>query len=197
MISSIGDALSLVRVERERTVNALDTATARALLAEVEAEAIAAGASPGSLDVRLEERPESGTVRAIATGSIALLTGAVPGRQPVGLDVIERAAATLGGGSIRPCGHFWMVTSGDRIHVLDRFGDPTEEVTGVVVDRRHELASAVTAGTRHRGPVTLRPSVWAVRGAALAEFTSGDIVTAAGELIGDDPDACFLVGRTR
>ena len=197
VISSIGDALSLVRVERERTVGALDSATARALLAEVEAEAVAAGASPGSLDVRLEERPETGTVRAIATGSIGLVAGAIPGRVPAHRDTIDAAARVLGGATARQCGHFWIVAAGDRVHVLDRFGDPTEEVTGIVVEDRQALAGAVAAATRHRGPVTIRPSIWAIRGAAIVEFTSGDIVAAASELIGDDADARFIVGRAR
>ncbi len=197
VISSIGDALSLVRVERERTVGALDSATARALLAEVEAEAVAAGASPGSLDLRLEERPETGTVRAIATGSIGLVAGAIPGRVPADRDTIDAAARVLGGATARRCGQFWIVAAGDGVHVLDRFGDPTEEVTGIVVENRQALAGAVAAATRHRGPVTIRPSIWAIRGAAIVEFTSGDIVAAASELIGDDADARFIVGRAR
>ena len=44
VISSIGDALSLVRAERERTVAAIDAADLRRLAGEVEAEVLAAGA---------------------------------------------------------------------------------------------------------------------------------------------------------
>ena len=33
--------------------------------------------------------------------------------------------------SVESCGQYWIVTIGDRVHVFDRFGDPTEEVTGV------------------------------------------------------------------
>ena len=197
VISSIGDALSLVRVERERTVSALDTATARTLLAEVEAEAIAAGASPGSLDVRLEERPETGTVRAIATGSVGLLAGAIPGRSAAGREELDATARSLGAESARACGQFWVVSAGDQVHVFDRFGDPTEEVTGRVVDHRAELAKAVVDGTRHRGPVTLRPSIWVIRAGAIIELTSGDVVAAAGDLVGDDPESLFIVGRAR
>ena len=195
VISSIGDALSLIRVERERTVNSADGDTARTLLAEVEAEAVAAGASPGSLDLRLEERPELGTVRAVATGSVGLLAGAVPGRVPADLDRVTQVAERRGGASVHASGHYWLLVRPNRVDVLDRFADPTAAITGEVVERTDALADAVARRTRYRGPVTLRPSVWVIDDARLLEFSSGDLVAAAVAVAG--PAACFVVGVTQ
>ncbi len=63
VISSIGDALSLLRAERERTVEVADAATIEAMMDDVEAEVVAAGASPASVEVRFEEVPERSTIR--------------------------------------------------------------------------------------------------------------------------------------
>ena len=52
MISSIGDALSLVRAERERTVAVPSAELIDQLAAEVRAELIVAGASATAIDVQ-------------------------------------------------------------------------------------------------------------------------------------------------
>ncbi|HMK12219.1 MAG TPA: hydantoinase/oxoprolinase family protein, partial [Acidimicrobiales bacterium] len=62
VISSIGDALSLLRAERERTIHAFDPSIARQLATEVENEVVAAGAAPTSVEVHIEEQPDKGTV---------------------------------------------------------------------------------------------------------------------------------------
>ena len=192
VISSIGDALSLVRVERERTVDSLDGDMARRLLAEVEAEAVAAGASPGSLEVRLEERPESGTVRAIATGAVGLLAGAIPGRYPALLTDITSCAAQ--GATVVESGQYWLVVSGSHVDVLDRFGDPSAAMVGEVVEP-DGLADAALRHTRYRGPVTLRPSVWVIDGSRLLELSSGDVVASATAMIDTSRPQTFIVGR--
>ncbi len=192
VISSIGDALSLVRVERERTVDSLDGDMARRLLAEVEAEAVAAGASPGSLEVRLEERPESGTVRAIATGAVGLLAGAIPGRHPALLTEITSGAAQ--GATVVEAGQYWLVVNGSHIEVLDRFGDPTAAMNGDVVEP-DGVADAALRHTRYRGPVTLRPSVWVIDGSRLLELSSGDVVASATAMLDTSRPQTFIVGR--
>ncbi len=96
VISSLGDALSLVRAERERTVDATDATVVSRLMDEVEAELLSAGAAASTIDIRVEERPEKGTVRAVATGAIGLTTGALPGRAPIDADEAGRIAADLG-----------------------------------------------------------------------------------------------------
>ena len=188
VISSIGDALSLIRAERERTVSSVDPAVVRSLMDEVEAEAIAAGASPGSLDVRVEEQSDKGTVRAIATGAVGLQSGAMPGRAAACLDGLPAGA--------RPVGAYFVVTTGTRLTVLDRYGDPAAEIEGSVVDGHGGLREAIKRHTRYRGPITLKPSVWVIDGSRLVELSSGDIAAAATELAAAAGNDEFLVGRT-
>ncbi len=82
VISAVGDALSLVRAERERTFDKPSPADIERLVTEVEGEAIAAGASASSIDVRVEHLAERSAVRVVVTGAVGLSSGAMPGRQP-------------------------------------------------------------------------------------------------------------------
>ena len=201
VISSLGDALSLVRAERERTVDATDAAVVRRLMDEVEAEAIAAGASAASIDVRVEERPEKGTVRAVATGAVELATGARPGRSPISPRDADRLGAESGTAAVEAVGTYWVATDPDspRITVFDRFGDRMVEATGEV----HRNADADTTRkaverlTRHRGPVTVLPTIWVVQGTRFTELSSGDRSAAAGQLVaGTDAPFAIVIGRT-
>jgi N-methylhydantoinase A len=223
IISSIGDALSLIRVEKERTVDATNPDLIRQLLAEVEEEALASGASRASLDLRIEELPEQGTVRAIATGAVAMRAGAVPGRP---LADAETVRGTVGASAdVRHVGSYWIATGvahGAAVMVLDRFGDPVQEIEGQVValpdvscsaDAVGDLAAAVRAvierNTRHRGPITLHPMAWVVDGSAIVEVGSGDVAAGAAALVvrptGDAGEpvraaaivAAVIVGRAR
>ncbi len=198
VISSVGDALSLLRAERERTVSAIDPADLRQLAREVEAELLAAGASPGSIEVRVDEEPEKGTIRAVATGAVGLRTGARPGREAEDEAGLARAAAEAGYGPPDHFGEFWLARrdpgSQQRVLVLDRFGDPVAEVAGEVVTDPGDLEAAADRQTRHRGPITLHPTVWVIDGAHLIELTSADAaVTARGYAA---TAAAMVVGRT-
>ena len=138
VISSIGDALSLVRAERELAARAPTPEAIRALTAGAREAAIAAGATPGSVDIRVEHSPERASLRAIATGSIGLHAGAMPGRPPIdagrAAEILSRAHCH---GEPRAVGSFWIgrVNSGaDRVLVLDRFGDPVVDASADLVD---------------------------------------------------------------
>ena len=155
MISSIGDALSLLRAERERTVEAADAATIEAMMDEVEAEVVAAGASPASVEVRFEEVPERSTIRAVATGAVGLQAGALPGREACDAATIVAAAAGRRGDG-RTTGRFWLVGDDKRVRVLDRYGDEVVDVEGVRTDGAH-VGEVFDAHIKYRGPVTLAP----------------------------------------
>ena len=71
VISSVGSALSLVRVELERSAGDVTREMLSRMVSEVEEAAAAAGAEPGSLRVETEAIPERRTIRAVALGSIA------------------------------------------------------------------------------------------------------------------------------
>lgn len=190
VISSIGDALSLVRAERERTVTSADTAALEAMMADVEAEVVAAGASPASVEVRVEEIPERSTLRAIAIGAVGLAAGAMPGRQEVNADALN---ATANGAVITPAGRYWLIRHGDNIEVLDRYGDEAITLRGeeVPVDG---LDAALERHTRFRGPITLRPTVWIIDDRRLLELAvdSSDANPFHGRT-----DVTYLVGRQR
>lgn len=193
IISSIGDALSTVRAERERTVSVLTAEVVRQLCDDAENEALAAGAAPGTVEVRVEEMPERGTVRAIATGTVGLRTGALPGQILVTADQIaQREGHDV---EVRQAGAFWLVTRRGLIAIFDRFGDPVATVKG---ERSSvgELDATVERLTRYRGPVTLRPTIWLISAGRIAELASGDMIDAATALHDpDDPSEVLVVGR--
>ncbi len=165
VISSIGDALSLVRVERERTIVSPRAEDSAALAAEAEEACVAAGASPASVDVRVEYESERSTLRAIATGAVGLEAG-----QPA------RAQARRARRSHRGLRGPWIGTararwarSGSRadggdddggpVLVLDRFGDVVSEGWGSVVqladdDAAADVGNLVKRYTRQLGPMT-------------------------------------------
>lgn len=194
IISSIGDALSLLRAERERTIDpsngTANAAIIDAMMAEVEDEVVAAGASPASVEVRVEDAAERSTVRAVATGAIGLSSGALPGRGEL-TEAEVRAAST--GAEVRRAGRYWLTTLGDHIEVLDRYGDTVLSVIGTVSDPA-SLDADVERLTRYRGPVLLKPSVWIVDDRRLIELAGGDAATRA---YADRTDVVHLVGRSR
>jgi N-methylhydantoinase A len=209
VISAVGDALSLIRAERERTFATDDPGALAALVAEVEDEAVRAGAGAGSLDVRVEHLAERGAVRVTATGSVALLSGAVPGRPPADAGEATAVALDRGYPQARPVGRFWVCQGGpnaDRMAVLDQFAD-------LVIDVRGELlpASAVhapepgagvadvfTLGIKRMGPVTITPDVWLISGSRLLQVPVSDPAQVAPTVLALCPpgaDFTVIVGR--
>jgi len=212
VISSIGDALSLLRAERERTVDASNANLIAELIAEVEAEVSAAGAAPTSIEVRVEELKEKGTVRAVASGAVAMSSGALPGREPIDEGEAQAAARSRGADVVPTAvGAFWVAAERydtnpkrdrGKVVALDRWGDPVVETTGRVVpsDDADALRDAVADLTRHRGPVDVKPTVWVLRGNHVTAIDSGDRAGTATELAGragtgeDDRAVVIIVG---
>jgi hypothetical protein len=193
IISSIGDALSMVRAERERTVHSVTAEVVRQLSDEAENEALIAGAAPGSVEVRIEELPERGTVRAIATGTVGLRSGALPGQEIITAESL--AARQPADAETIPAGAFWLVARRGTIAIIDRFGDPVATVKGVrcTID---ELDDTVERLTRVRGPITLRPTIWWISEGRIAELASSDMIEAATALHGaNGQSGLLIVGR--
>ena len=80
--------------------------------------------------------------------------------------------------------------------MLDRFGDPAAEITGVVAIGPDEVAALVDKLTKYRGPVTLKPTVWVIDGAHLMELSSGDVVASADAVVDESREQTFIVGRS-
>lgn len=185
VISSIGDALSMVRAERERTVSDPGPADIQALADEAESEALAAGASPTTLDVRVTYETQRGSLRAVATGALALKSGTLPGRPPIGRDDAVALARARGCEDVAGVGTSWVArsTPGGKGHVLvlDRFGDIVVELHGEAMcsaerdeDFSDALHAMVSRQLRRFGPVTVPPSVWIVRGTRMVELPDPD-----------------------
>jgi hypothetical protein len=217
VISSVGDALSLVRAERERTIRNPTAADIAELVAAAREDALAAGAAVDSLDVRFEADPERSQARAIATGAVVLHAGAVPGRTPIAEDEATLLLAAEGcDGTPGRRDRFWWATAtrdaegrpvgghrhGDgmqRLVVLDRFGDVALDEVGVPVVTEpggplDQLNAAIEAHTRHLGPVNLPPTAWVLVDNQLLEIGSGDVAATVADLVADAP-AVVLVTR--
>jgi hypothetical protein len=176
VISAVGDALSLVRVERERSITAPTAADQAALARDAEDAAIAAGADAASVDVRVELDDERSALRAIATGMVGLESGALPGRPPIDAERATRLAAEHGAPVPIAVGRFWVASGPEDLPVdrrptlvLDRFGDPVAFGSGGVLvltgaASAPGAASLVEQSTRRRGPITTLPTTWLVQG---------------------------------
>lgn len=201
LLGALGAALSPVPARRERHLDPGDAAAVRALLAEVQEEAAIAGAGSGTIDVRLEEHPERGTVAAVAVGAVTLSSGALPGRAAASTEGVERAAAALGGGEVWEAGAFWLVVQrrGDRpqrVLVLDRFADVAARVEGELTPPEL-LADTVERLTRGGPRGVERPSVWLIDGPQLLEVAGGDVTAAVQGMIDPlRPPTCIVGRRT-
>ncbi len=105
VISSIGVALALVREEIERSTDDLEM-----LVQDVRAQAIQSGAAPETVQVITETIPERGTVRAIATGALAL-DGNDPNKRQLSTDELCKIVAER------------MNAASQQINLLTEIGD--------------------------------------------------------------------------
>ena len=201
VISAIGDALSLIRAERERTFHEPTPADTQRLIAEVEAEALRAGAGAADLDVRVEHNAERSAVRVTVTGAVGLSSGAMPGRQPATADEAGAAARERGYQDVVPVGQFWVATGGDRVVLFDRYADLVIDAKGEAVPGPHEetpVAEIVARHTRRVGPVTIAPDAWVISGARFLQVpdaTARAILDTAAALTVDGAAPTVIIGR--
>jgi hypothetical protein len=94
VLSSIGAALALVRAEVVRT--AADEGEALEIAREAELACVEAGAAPATVAVETAYEAEEGLLRAVATGAVALETGAAQRRKAGAEEQIAAASAALG-----------------------------------------------------------------------------------------------------
>jgi hypothetical protein len=206
VISAVGDALSLVRVERERSATDVRPADEAALAEDAERAAVEAGARADTVDVLVELDTDRHVLRAIATGMVGLQTGALPGRIPLSAAEATDVAARFGAGPPRSVGHFWLATGGDDVPVdrrptvvLDRHGDAVAHGHGaLVLDATtvgaDHLADVVARCTRRRGPVTTPPTTWVVHGNRATQAPPVELAAAVAELSSDrDPVAAVVL----
>lgn len=158
VISAIGDALSLIRCERERTLLDPSAADIAELVSDAENEAIAAGAAAASLEVQVEHVAERNIVRVVVTGSVGLDAGARAGRSAIDADAIARRSGQQPTGY----GEFWLTQAESQVSVYDRYGDLALSVSGEVVTSvtAAEISDAVQRRTRGHGALAVEPGIW-------------------------------------
>lgn len=206
VISAVGDALSLVRAERERTFDQPTAADIQRLIADAEAEAIGAGASAASLDVRVEHIAERSAVRVTVSGAVALSSGAVPGRQPATPGDAALAARERGYPNATAVGHYWLCEDaggGGRVAVLDRYADRVIDVQGETYRPGANasdgpLASVIARRTRHIGPVALAPGAWVVGGTRFQQVPDsepGAILATVATMSAAGETSTVIIGR--
>jgi N-methylhydantoinase A/oxoprolinase/acetone carboxylase beta subunit len=203
VISAIGDALSLIRAERERTFASPTPEAIEQLIAEVEAEAINAGAAAASLDTRVDHLAERGAVRVTATGAVGLQSGAVPGRRPLTEPEIRAVAEARGYPGVDSNGAFWVASDRGRkprVAVFDQYGDLVIDIAGERFDARHaeDLAVVLDRQTRRIGVMSVAPDVWILSGNRFIQVPDPDptVVTAATTTMGAATEPpTILIGR--
>lgn len=204
VISAVGDALSLIRAERERTFHEPTPEDTQRLIAEVEAEAVLAGAGASSLDVRVEHNPERGTMRVTVTGAVALSSGAVPGRPSATAEGATAAAIERDFPAPTPVGQYWLAVASKkdpRVAVFDRFADLVVEVEGEAMPAAAattDLAEVIARFTRRVGPMTMTPSAWVICGARFLQVpdcSPDGIAATAAALAGPGAEPMVVIGR--
>ena len=180
VISSVGDALSMVRIEEERSLVNPDGPAIEAVHRSVEEAAIDAGASPSSIQVESEAVPERGALRVVAYGSLALEAGAAQTRVDAG--EAHRISQRVLGESpnfVAKTSVYSVYASDSsprRFVVIDRAGSVVVDARGTVLTGKGtEVAAALEERvpnlTRHFGPLRVAPAIRVIRGPRLIDLT--------------------------
>jgi N-methylhydantoinase A/oxoprolinase/acetone carboxylase beta subunit len=194
VLSSIGAALSLVRVELVRNgVTALDVP---GLAVEAEAACIAAGAAPASVTVETTYDERDRVLRAAATGAVALEAGAVRAEPVDDKRKLEAAAQALdlpsSSLSLLAANDFYRVFSENgsgRVAVVDaRAAIPVAEdarsaFAGEGAAFLERLRTELQTHTRELGVATMLPRVVLVSGSRILDLSDArraeDVLAAA------------------
>jgi len=210
VLSSIGAALSLVRVELDRNgVSALDVP---ALAIEAEAACIAAGAAPASITVETAYDEADRILRAVATGAAALEAGAV-GAEPAddrrrleaAADALELAPADL---TLLASSDFYRVFSENgsgRVAVVDAraaipiAADARCVFAGEGTEFLDRLRIELREHTRELGVATMLPRVVLVSGSRILDLSDArrpeDVLTAAERALDAPGTAVAVLAR--
>jgi N-methylhydantoinase A len=209
ILSSIGAALSLVRIEVTRSSGGAHAMVD--IVREAERACVDSGAAPQTVRVETTYEPRGGLLRAVATGAVALESGA-GSRDPVGEEMQLRAAAQVLG---MPEGELVVVARNDfyrvfgengsgHVAVIDELGSVAlaENAKHVLTGRGaavlDQLTAAVADATVNLGVASVLPRVVLVCGARIVDLSdarrSEDLMaTARTVLDAHDGDAVAVV----
>ena len=200
VISSVGDALSLVRVELERVMVRPSAESVLELHRAAELAAVAAGADPATLQVESESEPERRVLRVVAHGALAIRGAAVAALDAE--EVRRRAVERIGVGatlaaSVGPH-HVFVTGTGDRERprfvVVDEQGAIDAEGDGRVIAGPGsalpgDVRDAVEASSRHLGPIAVAPVLRVLRGARLVDLS---LLSDPGQVLAAALDECAM-----
>jgi hypothetical protein len=210
VLSSIGAALSLVRVEVVRNgVSALEVPE---LASEAEAACIAAGAAPASVAVETTYDQADRVLRAVATGAVALETGAVVAEPADEARKLQAAAHALelapDALSLLAANDFYRVFSENgsgRVAVVDaRAAVPVaEDARSVFAGEGGEFLERLRAElrdhTRELGVATMLPRVLLVSGSRILDLSDArraeDVLSAAERALDGRGPAVAVLAR--
>ena len=208
VLSSIGAALSLVRAERTRT--AVDSAGAAELAHEAERACVAAGAAPATVAVETSYDAKHRLLRAVATGAVALESGAAT-RTPVPIAERHAAAADALGVTeetvtLLASNDFYRVYSENgsgRVAVVDELGvvpvaeDARRIFSGSGATFVEQLAQELREGSLHLGVATMLPRVLLVCGSRILDLSDArraeEIVAAAERVLAEHDSSAVAV----
>ena len=216
VLASVGAAMTLIRVELERSARVTGPVERRRLVAEAEFACVEAGAAPGTITVETAYDPEAGLLRATAVGAVALESGAA-GRSPLGPAELRGVATSALGetngavGAIAETELFSAyATAGDgddrRAAIVDRLGGVVfaGPVKAVVSGRGEafvdDLATAVDESSLNLGLGSLLPQVTMACGSQvldLSDARSRDDLLAAARAAAEASDGVAVAAVCR
>jgi len=211
VLSSVGAALSLVRAEVTRS--AAGDVAAVDLSLEAERACVGLGAAPASITVETSFDARERVVRAVATGAVALETGAAGRKPPPEPARLQAAAEALAIDetllSLLARTEYYTVYSENgsgRVAVVDALGavpvaeDARRVFAGDGETFLERLAHEVDAGSRKLGVATMLPRVVVVCGSRILDLSEArraeEIVEAARHAVGTyESPAIALLAR--
>ncbi len=205
VISSIGDALSVVRIEFEHAVSSDIAADVRRVVEAAEREAVSAGAAPDSVQVEVESVSDRGALRAVAVGTAEIVGSS--GNVDVVSDEVRRGAAVAVAGpdaETLVADEYFSVFAEPgpderRVAVVDRWGavawsGQAYVVVGAGAELAPVAAERITALARRLGPAEVAPSVVLIRGARLVDLS---LYTRVDPLVEAVAEECAIAGLGR
>jgi N-methylhydantoinase A len=180
VISSIGDAQSLVRVEVERSLAALTAEELARAHRDAEEAAVQAGAAPATVYTESHPIPERRALRAVGIGALALDSsspGATLGHEDLRLIAKRRLGESVE--LIATSGFYFVFAAGDGIRdfvIIDSRGSIAtlgrgQMFEGIGAEIGPEIREALSRAVRHLGPITITPAVKVIRGSRLSDFS--------------------------
>lgn len=188
ILASIGAALTLIRVELERSARAVDAGHREELMRDAEMQCLEAGAAPETIGTEVSYDSEAGLLRVVATGAVALEAGAATRRPRRRDELVAAAAEALG---VKPevlvvvsesdfylaCTHDEPGAGNRQVAIVDRLGGVvfSGAVKAIVVGTGPgfacDLAVAVDASSVNLGLGSLLPKVVVASGSQLVDLS--------------------------